>query len=175
MYIWSFSVSHSWRGLVWLPRRSLRYGKDRFFFIFFWSSSCHEVILRATWTIFSLYTTGGPSSSCEMIILRNNSHGGIIRVCVGIFTAALRNKIIRQILKKNTSPYFYSVTLVIWPLTLMKRTHFSELSISTFSTFIRKAQGWTLHFRTPDPRSEKSKLRMTGRPQSQRRIQANIL
>ena len=42
------------------------------------------------------YTTGGPSSSCEMIILRNNGHGGIIRVCMGIFTTALRNK-------KNTS------------------------------------------------------------------------
>ena len=41
--------------------------------------------------------TGGPSSSCEMIILRNNCHGGIIR-----------------------------------PLSLMKRTHFSELSISRF-------------------------------------------
>ena len=38
------------------------------------------------------YITGGPSSSCEMIILRNNSHGGIIRVCMGIFTTALRNK-----------------------------------------------------------------------------------
>ena len=36
--------------------------------------------------------TGGPSSSCEMIILRNNSHDGIIRVCMGIFTTALRNK-----------------------------------------------------------------------------------
>ena len=34
-------------------------------------------------------TTGGPSSSCEMIILRNNSHGGIIRVCMGIFTYKL--------------------------------------------------------------------------------------
>ena len=44
--------------------------------------------------------TGGPSSSCEMIILRNNSHGGIIRVCMEIFTTALRNKKIRQILKK---------------------------------------------------------------------------
>ena len=42
------------------------------------------------------WITGGPSSSCEMIILRNNSHGGIIRVCMGIFTTALRNK-------KNTS------------------------------------------------------------------------
>ena len=123
----------------------------------------------------SVLCTGGPSSSCEMIILRNNSHGGIIRVGMGIFTTARRNEIIRQILKKNTSPYFHGVSLVIWPLTLMKRTHFSELSISRFSTFIRKAQGWTLHFRTPDPRSEKSKLKMTRRPQIQRRIQEHIL
>ena len=36
--------------------------------------------------------TGGLSSSCEMIILRNNSHGGIIRVCMGIFMTALGNK-----------------------------------------------------------------------------------
>ena len=119
--------------------------------------------------------TGGPSSSCEMIILRNNSHGRIIRVCMGIFTTALRNKKILQILKTNTSPYFHSVLLVIWPLTLMKRAHLSELFISRFSTYIRKAQGWTLHFRTPEPRSEKSKLKMTERPQIQRRIQAHIL
>ena len=77
--------------------------------------------------------TGGPSSSCEMIILRNNSHGGIIRVCMGIFTTALRNKKIRQILNKNTSPYFHSVSLVIWPLNLMNRAHLSELFISRFS------------------------------------------
>ena len=51
--------------------------------------------------------TGGPSSSCEMIILRNNSHGGIIGVCMGIFTTALRNKKISQILTKNTSLYFH--------------------------------------------------------------------
>ena len=63
--------------------------------------------------IFYRVTTGGPSSSCEMIILRNNGHGGIIRVCIGIFTSALRNKKIRQILKKNTSPRFHSVLLVI--------------------------------------------------------------
>ena len=36
-----------------------------------------------------------------MIILRNNSHGGIIRVCMGIFTTAIRNKKIRRILKKK--------------------------------------------------------------------------
>ena len=121
--------------------------------------------IRCECLSFATTTTGGPSSSCEMIILRNNSHGGIIRVCMGIFTTALRNKKIRQILKKNTSPRFHSVLLVIWPLTLMKRAHLSELFISRFSTYIRKAQGWTHHFRTPDPRSEKSKLKMTGRPQ----------
>ena len=59
------------------------------------------------------FSTGGPSSSFEMIILRTNSHGGIIRVCVGIFTTALRNKKIRQILKKNTSPYFHNVLIAI--------------------------------------------------------------
>ena len=42
--------------------------------------------------------TGGPSSSCEMIILRNDSHGRIIKVCMGIFTTALRNEKILQIL-----------------------------------------------------------------------------
>ena len=36
--------------------------------------------------------TGDSSSSCEMIILRNKSHGEIIRVCMGIFKIALRNK-----------------------------------------------------------------------------------
>ena len=49
-------------------------------------------------------TKGCPSSSCEMIILRNNSHGEIIRACMGIFTTALRNKKICQILTKNTPP-----------------------------------------------------------------------
>ena len=140
------------------------------------SKKVQAAVVLISWFQFSADTvTGGLSSSCEMIILRNNSHGGIIRVCMGIFTTALRNKKIRQILKKCTSPYFHSVLLVIWPLTLMKRAHLSELFISRFSTYIRKAQGWTLHFRTPDPRSEKSKLKMTGRPQIQRRIQAHIL
>ena len=58
-------------------------------------------------------STGGLSSSCEVIILRNNSYDGIIRVCMGILTTALRNKKIRQILNKNTSPYFHSVLIVI--------------------------------------------------------------
>ena len=51
---------------------------------------------------------------------------------MGIFTTALWNYKIRQILSENTSPYFQSVSLVIWPLTLMNRTHFSELFISRF-------------------------------------------
>ena len=44
------------------------------------------------------------SSSCEIIIWRNNSHSENIRVCMRIFTTALRNKNISQILNKNTSP-----------------------------------------------------------------------
>ena len=62
-----------------------------------------------------------------------------MRVSIGICTTALRNEQIRQFLNKNTSPYFPSVLLVISPLTLMKKTHFGELSISGFSTYIRKA------------------------------------
>ena len=52
-----------------------------------------------------IYSTGGSSSSCEMIILRNKSNGKIIWVCMGIFTTAFRNKknTYSQILTKNTS------------------------------------------------------------------------
>ena len=62
---------------------------------------------------------------------------------------ALRNKTIRQILNENNSPYFHSVSLVIWPFTLMKSTH-----------YIRKAKAWTLHFRTPNPRREKCQCKI---------------
>ena len=110
-------------------------GNFRYYSLAAWMLRIDPVFLEFPYQI-----TGGPSSSCEMIILRNNSQGGIIRVCMGIFTTALRNKKIRQILKKNTSPYFHSVSLVIWPLTLMKRTHFSDLFISRFSKYIRKAK-----------------------------------
>ena len=59
-------------------------------------------------------STGGPSSSCEMIMLRNKSYGEIIRVCLGIFTSALRNKKKHnQILNKNTSPHFDNESLAI--------------------------------------------------------------
>ena len=79
-------------------------------------------------------------SSCQMSILRNNNHGKITRVCSGIFTTALRNKEISQILTKNTSPYFHSALLVIWPLTTLKGTHFSELSNSRFSGKLIRAR-----------------------------------
>ena len=55
-----------------------------------------------------------------------------------IFTTALKNKTIRQILNKNTSPYLHSVSLVTWPFTLMKRSHFGASFISRFSTYIWK-------------------------------------
>ena len=73
------------------------------------------------------------------IIMGLRSASSAIRVCMRYFTTALRSKTIRQILNQNTSPYFHSVSLVIWPLSLMKSTHFSELSILRFSTWIRKA------------------------------------
>ena len=69
-------------------------------------------------------------SSCEM------SHVEIFRVCMGKFTTALRiKKKHDQILNGNTSPYFHGASLAIWPLTMLKRTHFSELSISKFTTY----------------------------------------
>ena len=39
---------------------------------------------------------------------------------------------------------------------------------------LREGKGCTLRFVTPDPRRKKSELKMTGRPQIQRRIQAYI-
>ena len=55
----------------------------------------------------------GSSSSCEMITLRNKSHGENIRVCMAIFTIDVRNKKYDQILNTNTSPYFPSASFVI--------------------------------------------------------------
>ena len=83
--------------------------------------------------------TDSPGASCEKIILHNNRHGGIIRVCMRIFTTALRNTTIRQILNENNPPYFHSVKIIHLTFTvyhLMKSTHFSELSISRFTTYI---------------------------------------
>ena len=95
----------------------------------------------------AVLSTGGPSSSCKMIILRNKSHGVIIRVCMGIFKTALRNKKYSQILNKNATLYFRSASLANWPLTMSKRTHFGGLSISRFTACIRKAQGCTRSIR----------------------------
>ena len=86
--------------------------------------------------------TGSPSSSCEMVIFRNKSREENFRVCMGIFTAALRNKRCWQILHKNTSPYFHSAMLVLWPFTLFQRGHFSALSISKFTTPKRRTWKW---------------------------------
>ena len=62
---------------------------------------------------YSLVPTNSPSSSHEMIILGSKNQAENIRVCMGIFTAALRNKKYNQILNKNTSPYFHSALLVV--------------------------------------------------------------
>lgn len=43
-----------------------------------------------------------------------------------------------KILNKNTSTNFHSALLVIWPLTMLKRTHFSKLSTSRFTAHKRR-------------------------------------
>ena len=53
---------------------------------------------------------------------------------MGIITTALGKKNYRQILNKNISPYFQSALLVVSPLTMLKRSHFSEFSISRLPT-----------------------------------------
>ena len=48
--------------------------------------------------------TDGPCSSCEMIILQNKSRGGIIRVCMGIFTTALKKKYSQILTHRHLAP-----------------------------------------------------------------------
>ena len=72
-----------------------------------------------------------------------------------------------QILNKNTSPFFQNVSLVIWPFTLMKRTHFSGLSISKFSRYIRKAvvtKTKTPKRKTQDPLQKRRSITKTNTP-----------
>ena len=82
--------------------------------------------------------TSSPSSSCEVNILRNESHGEHMRVWMGIplldGKTTFRNNKIWQTLNKNTSPYFHSALLVLWPLAFQQRGHFSEYSISRFTS-----------------------------------------
>ena len=68
--------------------------------------------------------------------LQNKSHGEITRVCMGIFPTAVRNKKCGKILNKNTSPYFHSISLAVWPLTMLKRTHFGPTQNSSTYTVV---------------------------------------
>ena len=106
------------------------------------------------------YVTGGPSSSCEMIILRNKSHGEIIRVCMGIFTTALRNK--KWVKFSIQIPHLTSKVhcllsdhLLCWKEAILASYPFLGL-------LIKEAQGCTLHYRTPDSRSETPTSRLLG-------------
>ena len=100
--------------------------------------------------------TGGPSSSCEMIILRNNSHGGIIRVCMEIFTTPLRNKKIRQILKKKY------LTLLPQRIACYLTAYFDEKSpferVVHFEVFNVHKKSPRLNTPFPNARSEKRKI-----------------
>ena len=65
-----------------------------------------------------------------MIILRSISHVKNIRPCMGMCTTALRNKKNTFKFSINTSPYFHSVLIVLWLLTLLQRGHFGELAVT---------------------------------------------
>ena len=108
-------------------------GNFRYYSLAAWMLRIDPVFLEFTYQI-----TGGPSSSWEM--MRNNSQGGIIRVCMGIFTTALRNKKIRQILKKKYLTLLPQCIACYLTAYFDEKNPFSDLFISRFSTYIRKAK-----------------------------------
>ena len=91
-----------------------------------------------------------------MIILRTNSHGGILRVCMGIFTTALRNKKIRQILKKKY------LTLLPQRIACYLTAYFDEKSafqrVVHFLVFNVHKKSSRLNNPFPNARSEKRKI-----------------
>ena len=126
-------------------------------------------------------STGGLSSSCEMIILRNKSHGEIVRVWMGILTTDVRNKKYNQILnkQKKNKKRFHPTSIPQWIACCLtayyaEKTQISELSIFRFPTYIREAQGCTPHFRTPDLRMTLS-TQLTWLPQINQSVPATQL
>ena len=104
----------------------------------------------------SCLCTGGPSSSCEMIILRNNGHGGIIRVCMGIFTTALRNKKYVKFSKKK------NLTLLPQRVACYLTAYFDEKSpfkrVVHFEVFNVHKKSPRLNTPFPNAWSEKRKI-----------------
>ena len=92
-----------------------------------------------------------------MIILHNNSHGGIIRVCIGIFTTALRNKKIHQILKKKKN-----LTLLPQRTACYLTAYFDEKSpferVVHFEVFNVHKKSPRLNTPFPNARSEERKI-----------------
>ena len=106
--------------------------------------------LNVIWLSWSWLTTGSPSSSCEMIILRITVVAKLW-VCLGIFTTALKNNKIRQILAKI--PHLTSTLrcLLFDCLLRWKEPILAIYLFWGFSTYIRKARA-AHHFRSPDLR-----------------------
>ena len=60
---------------------------------------------------YCISVTGGPSSSCEMIILRNKSYGVIIRICMRISRIWLYLFILKSGRKySHTNSYYLAMT-----------------------------------------------------------------
>ena len=105
-------------------------------------TSLTNQIWRRDWELRFL----GPSSSYEIIILRNESRGENIRVLWEYFVI---------LFSINTSLYFHSTLLVLWLPTLLQRGYLNDLSISRFTTHRRRTR---LHTPFPHTRSEKRKI-----------------
>ena len=98
-----------------------------------------------------------------MVILRNKSRGEIIIVCLTIFMTTHGNK---RMLSQGIACYLTAYYVKKEPV----------LASYPFLSLLRRRKP-EQHTACPNARSEKrkSKLKMIGRPQIQRRIQAHIL
>ena len=100
--------------------------------IYYW---CKPYYSKWQWTkrINNAVTTGIPSSRCEMIVMRNKSHGENISLCGNNNDHSWEVKIPSNS-QENISPYFQRALLTVSPLIMLKRSQFSEFFISRFTT-----------------------------------------
>ena len=105
------------------------------------------------------YITGGPSSSCEMITLRNKSQRNYKSLYGNIYgRLGIKNwvKFSIQISHLTSKVHcLLSDRFLCWKEPILASYLFLGL-------LIKEAQGCTLHYRTPDSRSETPTSRLLG-------------
>ena len=138
LLLWKEPILASYSFLGLLHKRSLLFPEA--------SAACGWILLSVT--------TGGPSSSCEIAILLNNRVWWNYNFVWEYLRPLSGIKKHSQILNKNTSPYFQSASLVIWPLTMLEETMLASYPFLGL-----------LHQRSPRLRTSFPNLEMTGQPQ----------